>query len=603
MTENEEFEFRARAEKEKSSSAPGFGAKAGAYARGLVSGVVGAPGDIESMVTPKLPKTSPLSGHETALPTSEEVSQGLSKLGWKEPPKSISGYQTAGEYTPAVLSAGKAAYGLGKFGVTKASELANLLTGKTTQTQAEKLGAEATKAGESGGKALTEAEKAQQAELAKSAERQTMATRTGEKAEAAGGRALKGLPGVSTVKEGDAFKPVPQTATDVGRYIRGQAKNFVDSIKKQRSAAADQNFKSALQEARAKQGKQVYVDTKLQSAPDAFVDTSPMLNQIDSMISRGGSSDYLRSIENLKSDLAKTKDFEGLEVIRRRLGDAAFGLPEEGYKAIGQGFAKDMYSKLSKQMKDYSPSFAKYLDDYKRLSQNLEVYGTKVGKGITQTQDAAGNYFAKSADQVAKDAFKSPENYEQLVEALGGNKQVAEAAARRYFASQLETAKTPEAVEALLRDNRAVLRNIPNVRSQIETQYLAPLRSAGTRSTAAKGIVEEAKQYDKTLSSKLKDVEGAKNLVSDAVSALQSVKPGKAIETFENTILPKIRDAESKAGVSVLTEQQINNLRQQVSQLERIADQQQRAKIISGVAAGLVGAQTGYGYLKKLVGF
>ena len=141
------------------------------------------------------------------------------------------------------------------------------------------------------------------------------------------------------------------------------------------------------------------------------------------------------------------------------------------------------------------------------------------------------------------------------------------------------------------------------MRSQIETQYLAPLRAAGTRSAAAKGIVEEAKQYDKTLSRKLKDVEGAKNLVSDAVSALQSVKPGKAIETFENTILPKIRDAESKAGVSVLTEQQINNLRQQVSQLERIADQQQRAKIISGVAAGLVGAQTGYGYLKKLVGF
>ena len=139
----------------------------------------------------------------------------------------------------------------------------------------------------------------------------------------------------------------------------------------------------------------------------------------------------LKNIKQLKKDVEKTKSFEGLEVIRRRLGDAAFGAPEEGYKAIGQQFSGDMYKALSDQMKGYSKDFSKYLDDYKRLSKTIESYGTKIGKSLTDTQDTAGKYYVKTAEQVAKDIFSSPEKYRTFIDAVGGNKQIAEAAARR----------------------------------------------------------------------------------------------------------------------------------------------------------------------------
>ena len=39
--------------------------------------------------------------------------------------------------------------------------------------------------------------------------------------------------------------------------------------------------------------------------------------------------------------------FEALDDVRRKLGDAAFNKSEEGYGALGQNIAKDLYSKVS----------------------------------------------------------------------------------------------------------------------------------------------------------------------------------------------------------------------------------------------------------------
>jgi hypothetical protein len=377
--------------------------------------------------------------------------------------------------------------------------------------------------------------------------------------------------------------------------LRQQAENYVNAIKTQRNEAAKVGFANAKNEAALKQRLGQYVDT------------SPLVSEIDKLISKGGSTDYIRSINQLKNDLAATKDFEGLEVIRRRLGDAAFGLPEEGYKAIGQGFAKDMYKGLADQMKAYSSDFEKYLADYARLSKNIEAHGTKVGKGLTETQDAAGVYYAKPAEQVAKDIFSSPEKYKQFVDAVGGNLEIAASAGRKFFANKLESAKTPEAVEKILKENRELLRQpgMGGAKQDIEN-YLASLRQSGKRAeaagaiseeakTAQKAIAEEVKDLDKAAATKLKNIsgeKGAKTLMSDAVNALSSAKPGKAIETFENAVLPKIRDAEAKAGTRLLSDQQIETLRQQVQQLEKIADKTERARVIAGV---LTTALLGYG--------
>jgi len=483
-------------------------------------------------------------------------------------------------------------------------QLVSTLRGRPVEEAQTALGVEAEAARRAGTQVLTAEERAAQqaaatqrsaleAEGLAQTERQAQAARAAERAEAGKGRTLRELAGVRTLPEAGAFKPIPQTETQVGEYIRGQAKNFVDGIKAQRAQAADANFTAARSEAGQKE------------ALGQFVDTQPILGYLNNLQAKGGSGDYLNSIRRLMEDIGGTRGFEGLEIIRRRVGDAAFGVPEEGYKAIGQQLAKDVYGQLANQMRQFTPSFGKYLDDYKRLSQPIEVYGTRVGKGLIETQDAAGRYFSKSADQIANDVFKNPESTKQFLDAVGGNQQIVTAAARRYFAGKLENVSKPEAVDKLLRDNRELLR-IPGmqpVRQDIEA-YKANLVTSERRASAARGIEKESQERisgaisnaiddaNKTLATRLKDIQSAKTLFSDSVDALVAAKPGRAVQDFDRTVLPKIRDAEAKAGVKIIDDNKLQELRQQLTQVDRVADKVQRTRIIVGALGTYLVGQT-----------
>ena len=569
----------------KPAEAPGLGSEIYGGAVGLASSLLGTPGDIESLITTTEPTPEKQAARQIFPPSSYIKKQ------FPAPAKGTEASQTLGENIPLIVGGAQLAKSLGTYGVGKIGDLASTLLGRKTAAQAGTVGKEATAAGKSAEEAIAKQEKAQQETLAKSAEKQTQAERAAQKAAPSGERTLRELAGVKTMFEGGGYKPIPTTPEKIGEFIRTQADNFLNSIKSQRSKAADINFTKATTGAKQKE------------AVGQFVDTQPLLAEMDALIAKGGTTDYLNSIQRLRNDIAATKGFEGLEVIRRRLGDAAYGLPEEGYKAIGQKFSQKMYDDLAGQMRDFDKSFAKYLDDYKRLSEPIRVYGTKVGKSLTQTEDAAGRYIAKTPEKVAEEIFSSPQNFDRFLEAVGGNAEIATAAARRFFAGKLETAKTPEAVEKILRDNRELLRKteLTGAKQDIE-KYLASLRQAGTRTKAAEGIAAEAKELDKVVQDRLKGVSKAKTLMSDAVESLSSAKPGKAIETFESTVLPKIREAETQAGTRLLTDQQINALRQQVQQLEKISDKTQRTRIVSGILGSYLIGQAGVSKIKQLSG-
>jgi thioredoxin-related protein len=477
---------------------------------GLAKGALSAPGETEKFFRYTAPEFLGLreeSDGRTFLPTTEDIEKGARYLGLPKPKAETA--EAVGEYGPAVVGGVSGLYKLGRAGLRglAGTDIGQLLLGKKTEAQRAALQKEAQALGGAGKQALTAEEAAQQQRLAAAGvEKQRgvteavsrglsetatqeqlaeIAKKAGLKAETQSALGLRELPGVRTIAEAGQFKPVPMTPTEIGNYIRDQAKKFLSAVKDQRNAAADKNFGAAKDAA------------KKAEALGQFVDTKPIVAQLDSLLAKGGTSDYLRSIEQLKKDVENTKSFEGLEIIRRRLGDAAYGAPEEGYKAIGQQFSGDMYKALSDQMKGYSKDFSKYLDDYKRLSKTIEAYGTKVGKGITETQDTAGKYYAKTAEQITKDIFSSPEKYRMFVDAVGGNKQVAEAAARRYFAGLAEKTKTPEKIRELIGDNRALLEEFPFVRKEIESRYLAPLVKAETRAGAASSRVKQTEEAKK----------------------------------------------------------------------------------------------------------
>jgi hypothetical protein len=306
---------------------------------------------------------------------------------------------------------------------------------------------------------------------------------------------------------------------------------------------------------------------------------------------------------NFVEDVQKTKNFEGLEVIRRKLGDAAFGVPEEGYKAIGQQFAGDMRDLVTQSMKKYSDDlagkeggglFGQYLSEYKRLSDPIRVYSTKVGKGILNTEDAGGKYFSKTGEQIANDMFSSPENYRKFVDAVGGNKQVTEAAARRFFAGLLEGKTKVADVEKVFKNYRAVLSEMPRVAEELSGRYLQQIRRAEATTKAApevakrategvKAVEQQFKAVDEQVAKRMNDIAESKTIFSDSVKALNSAKPTDILRTFEETVLPKIRAAEAKAGRSLITPENEAILRRQIEATQRIADQTQRNRIIATI--------------------
>jgi hypothetical protein len=627
---------------QKPTKEPSFGEQARdvkyGLGYGLAKGALAAPGETEKFFRYTAPEFLGLreeSEGKTFLPTSEDIEKGARYIGLPEPKAKIA--EAIGEYGPAVVGGVSGLYKLGRAGLRglAGTDIGQLLLGKKTEAQRAALQKEAQALGGAGKQALTAEEAAQQqrlaaagaekerglteavsrglSETAKEEQTAEIAKKAGLKAETQSALGLRELPGVRTIAEAGQFKPVPMTPTEIGGYIREQAKKFLESVKSQRNAAADKNFGAAKDAA------------KKAEALGQFVNTKPIVAQLDSLFAKGGTSDYLRSIEQLKKDVENTKSFEGLEIIRRRLGDAAYGAPEEGYKAIGQQFSGDMYKALSDQMKGYSKDFSKYLDDYKRLSKTIEAYGTKVGKGITETQDTAGKYYAKTAEQITKDIFSSPEKYRMFVDAVGGNKQIAEAAARRYFAGLAEKAKTPEKIRELIGNNRALLKEFPFVQKEIESRYLAPLIKAEARSGAAASRIKQTEEAKKiaqeksdeaaeaaksrfgevaeTSAQKTKDIESAQKTFSDSIQALANAKPGKAIETFDNSVLPKIREAESKSGVRLLSDQQIQTLRKQVEQLESISDKTEKARTAAKIIGGLTVGYAGTTAVGRTTGF
>jgi hypothetical protein len=79
------------------------------------------------------------------------------------------------------------------------------------------------------------------------------------------------------------------------------------------------------------------------------------------------------------------------------------------------------------------------------------------------------------------------------------------------------------------------------------------------------------------------DISEAKTIFSDSVQALGSAKPTDILKTFDDTVLPKIRAAESKAGRALITPENLERLRSQIEATQKIADQTQRNRIIAGV--------------------
>ena len=483
---------------------PSFGEKAEGFVYGLATGIPGMLGDIETM----LPGGSEvgvkgqgaLKGKETVFPTTENIREGLTKMGLPPPPNpAVKGYITAGEVAPAVVAGGKGLYEAGKGLYGGAKMLGERLAlGKTSKALAEDLRLASKK--QAGQIAKTSGE-----EMTAAEQRAAIAGKAEEKAGRGGETALKPLPGVTTEMEAGRFKPIAQSEQDIGTKIKDSANKVMERLKGTRSSNAEINKQAAFGEAFKKEAAgQSIKDTKAYSNA---------LQEIDSMIKNpttGLSNAPVGEIENqlrkVRGILDRTivdvdgtvisrapASFEGLEDARRFLRDRSYGMPAEGYDAISQQMAGRLADRIEAIQKEFSPKIEKFLTQYKKDSEPLRVFQSKVGKALTDVQLPGGgtNFASVSSQDIPGRVFKSKENYSALVDAFGGDRKLAEAEAKRYFASQLESKGTAKEAENFIRQNRAMLKETNSL--PMAEKYAIDLRTYESR-TGAAGQVKKSEE-------------------------------------------------------------------------------------------------------------
>ena len=423
-----------------------------------------------------------------------------------------------------------------------------------------------TEAGEAGRKATLAEQRAGAAET--TAQRQARETEL----------AARGLPGMRTAQEAGRFKPIAQTTQEIGDEIRGSATRVMDNLKARRAANAETLKQDAFGKAFQREAAGETVEST-KAYNDALEEIDAMIRNPVTGLTNVPVDEVAGQLRKVRGFLDRTvvnetgevisrpaASFEGLETARRFLNDRALGLPAEGYDAIGQQMARQLAKRIEAVMTEFSPDIAKFLSQYKKDSEPLRVFQTKVGNVLTgeQLPTPGTNFFNYSAKDLPGAVFKSKENYDALIGTLGNNRQLAESQAKRFFAAQLESKGSAKEVENFIRQNRAMLKET-NALADAE-RFAINLRTAEKRGTAATQIAktevrtaEEQKRLAdtfRTFESNLTVAKSPDQIISLGKSLSESFLNNKIIDqqayrSFRSeidTIAKTVKDAEQAKG-------------------------------------------------------
>ena len=363
--------------------------------------------------------------------------------------------------------------------------------------------------------------------------------------------AARNLPGMRVAQEAGRFKPIAQTTQDIGDEIRGSATRVMDTLKARRAANAETLKQDAFGKAFQREAAFETVEST-KAYNDALQEIDAMIRNPVTGLTNAPVDEVANQLRKVRGFLDRTlvneagevisrpaASFEGLETARRFLNDRALGLPAEGYDAIGQQMAGQLAKRIESIMKEFSPGIEKFLTQYKKDSEPLRVFQSKVGKVLTgeQLPTPGTNFFNYAAQDLPGAVFKSRENYNALVGALGNNRQLAESLAKRFFAAQLESKGSAKEVENFIRqtNNRAMLRETDALADA--ERYAINLRTAEKRGEVAKQIGETERKTVKEQTQLLNDI---RKFESDLVVA----KDPQTVVSIGNSFSKKLLDSQ-----------------------------------------------------------
>jgi len=243
-----------------------------------------------------------------------------------------------------------------------------------------------------------------------------------------------------------------QTPTQTGTSIRDAVTPIFNKLKDVRAKNAEKYKGDAFSFAATKEANgQLAKDTQ------AF---KKGMAELDKLIADTTLSDIKAPLQRIRNGLDPVKEvdgvvvgqpvkFESLEQIRRFLRDRSYGLPAEGYDAINQIQAGKLADMVEGIQAEFSPGIKKFLEQYRKDSEPLRVFKTKLGEAIVGKEEFDMGRFATDPATLGSKFFKSETGVKDLVTLLGGDVSKAENIARGYVSDQLRTANSKQVLQKI----------------------------------------------------------------------------------------------------------------------------------------------------------
>ena len=549
---------------------PTFGEKAGAYTRGLATGVLGMGGEMEKGFMDREPKLG-----ETIFPTAKEVSGSLASIGIPEPRPELQKYQKYGQMTPDIALLGAGAVGLGRYGVASAKDL---LTGagKRAEQAAAKLRGIIPGYAEEAEKGITKRAAGEtQAEYEKRARQQT-GLKEAEK---------KFVGEAQQEREAAARKfadlGTPKGESEFGQEMQRRVTGTEFTREARRSQRAAEDFKAYFQQAK-----------DWAKSPER----EEMLAQLRAMSeSPSVGADGRKYAQQAYKDLAQSSDALGTEKEFRKFFEAASGPPQLGYSKVQQDANKAVSDIISNALNKHAPKRAEARSTYAEYSTPLDAYETLFGKkGVAMEKAVPGQTKMMPADY-PKTYFKNADTVRELRKQLAGDEAAVRKFANQFVVNELEGKNATQAAQ-WLKNNREMVNEIQGLNTRVE-RYVQGLQKA-------ESVVATKEAQAQKLGAKAQEVGKAREVGQQKIAQTAAQQKEKISQFKEQlNLYPEKATNVANNMINYLSEnkllspEKLKGLKAEVDAVSKTAEGAQKAKEIRNkfIKYGVLSAGAGYG--------
>jgi hypothetical protein len=382
------------------------------------------------------------------------------------------------------------------------------------------------------------------------------------------------LPGVTKETVAGKTMPLPESSQQQGSRVRDIVLDIFNKYSETRKDNATTNFKNLFDFAYQKELQGLTLENT--KAFEKFsTEMKTLLRDPETGLANVPEGPIKQQILQIQRALepvievggeviaAPKLSYKGMETLRRVLEDRALGLPAQGAEAISQQLAGDLSKGIREILREFTVKnkgdvslFDKAINEYKRDSEFLRAFNTKVGKALTEEQllGEGFNIAKVSAQDIPKNIFKNKESFDVFVEALGGNEKLAQDEAKKYFANLMQGMNGQQLEKFITNDkNRQMLKltgsyDMADAYTKSVQQAEKRVAGAGEKVISRRAIEAEQQAFATQLQTLQTDVNRATTIpeinaaAEKVINTLANPKVGKLSIAQRDTLLNQIKN-------------------------------------------------------------